>query len=101
MVLPGIGELLRGRLGTLIFISGIVYIVDVYPSCANSAVSIHVVFRSVFAASFPLWTGPFYEALGVEWMSTVLGGVAAVLLPFPIIFLIYGKRIRSWSSYTD
>lgn len=39
----------------LVFISGITYLVDVYPSCSNSAVSIHVVIRSVVAASFALW----------------------------------------------
>lgn len=79
----------------LIFISGIVYVVDVYPLCASSAVSIHVVFRSVFTASFPLWTGLLYEALGVDWMSTLLAGVAAVLFPFLILFFLYGKKIEA------
>ncbi|RMJ13428.1 hypothetical protein CDV36_006913 [Fusarium kuroshium] len=85
----------------LIFLTGIIYMVDVYHDCANSAVSIHVAFRSVFAATFSLWTGPLYETLGVERMSSVLAGVAAALLPFPIIFLIYGGRIRSWSRFDN
>ena len=85
----------------LIFISGIVYIVDVYTSCANSAVSIQVVFRSVFAASFPLWTRYLYNALGLEWMYTLLAGVGALLFPFTVVFFIFGKKIRSWSSFTN
>ncbi|KAF4973366.1 hypothetical protein FSARC_344 [Fusarium sarcochroum] len=85
----------------LIFLSGIIYIVDVYHECANSAISIHVAFRSVFAASFPIWTGPFYDALGVEKMSSVLAAVAAILFPVPIVFLIFGKKIRSWSRFIN
>ncbi|OJJ46008.1 hypothetical protein ASPZODRAFT_66922 [Penicilliopsis zonata CBS 506.65] len=85
----------------LIFICGIVYIVDVYIPRANSAISIHVVVRSLVSASFPLWARPMYNSLGLEWTATVLAGVSAVLLPSPILFRIYGRKIRTWSRFCD
>ncbi|XHG08973.1 hypothetical protein AWENTII_012057 [Aspergillus wentii] len=84
----------------LIFMSGIVYIVDVYIACSNSAISIHVVVRSIVSATFPLWAGPMYENLGIEWSSTVLAGFSAIMLASPILFSVYGAKIRSWSRFS-
>lgn len=85
----------------LIFMAGVVYIVDVYGSNANCAMSIQVVFRSCGAASFPLWSPAMYRSLGVAWSSTLLAGVAALLLPFPILFMRHGQKIRRSSKYTS
>lgn len=84
----------------LIFISGISYLVEVYSSHIVSAMSIHVTFRCVFAATFPLWTKVMHKALGIEWTATVLSGFALLLTPFPVLFFTYGKRIRKWSRFT-
>lgn len=84
----------------LIFMSGVVYIVDVYGANSNCAMSIQVVFRSFAAASFPLWSPPMYRSLGIPWSSTLLAGFSALLLPFPILFMRHGHRIRSSSKYT-
>lgn len=83
----------------LIFTAGIVYIVDVYKDSPSSAVSIHIVVRSVVAASFPIWSRPMYERLDVEWASTLIAGVALLLAPAPFVFYKYGARIRGWSRY--
>ncbi|KAL7651535.1 hypothetical protein ACMYSQ_011244 [Aspergillus niger] len=85
----------------LIFITGIVYIIDVYMTCPNSAVSIHVVCRSLISSTFALWCTPMYDALGVEWTSTVLGAVALVFMPAPYIFRRYGVAIRKSSRFSD
>ncbi|KAL4892877.1 major facilitator superfamily domain-containing protein [Aspergillus ambiguus] len=85
----------------LIFMSGVVYLVDVYMPRANSAISIHVVVRSLVSASFPLWSTPMYEGLGVQWSATVLAILAAVMLPSPILFRVYGRTIRTWSRFCD
>ncbi|PYH90762.1 MFS general substrate transporter [Aspergillus ellipticus CBS 707.79] len=85
----------------LIFISGIVYIVDVYNTCPNSAISIHVVIRSLVFSTFALYCTPIYDALGVEWTSTILGGVALVLLPSPLIIRRCGVAIRKSSKFSD
>ncbi|CAG7988782.1 unnamed protein product [Penicillium salamii] len=84
----------------LIFITGVIYIIDVYLANANSAISIHVSIRSLVSASFSIWGPLLYTSLGIEWTSTLLAGLAAVLLPSPIIFYYWGARIRSWSRFT-
>ncbi|KAL4876185.1 MFS multidrug transporter [Aspergillus karnatakaensis] len=85
----------------LIFISGIIYIVDVYIPNANSAISIHVAVRSLVSATFPLWGVNVYENLGVEWTATLLAGLGVLLMPSPIAFYFFGGRIRSWSRFCD
>lgn len=71
----------------LIFMAGVVYVVDVYGPNSNCAMSIQVVFRSLAAASFPLWSPPMYRSLEVPWSSTLLAGVSVILLPFPLLFM--------------
>jgi MFS transporter, DHA1 family, multidrug resistance protein len=83
----------------LIFMSGVVFIVDVYGPNSNCAMSIQVVFRSLAAASFPLWSPPMYASLGVSWSATVLAGFAFLMMPFPMLFMRHGERIRSSSKY--
>ncbi|KAL4781984.1 MFS multidrug transporter [Aspergillus varians] len=85
----------------LIFVSGIVYIVDVYMPNANSAISIHVAVRSLVSATFPLWGRDVYERLGVEWTATLLAGLGVLLMPSPIVFYFYGGKIRSWSRFCE
>lgn len=85
----------------LIFISGLVYMVEVYITCANSAVSIHIAVRSFAAASFPLWAQPMYETLGVEYAATTLAVFSALLLAFPILFFKMGLKIRNWSTFAQ
>ena len=84
----------------LIFIAGITYIVDVYQDSANSAMSIHVVVRSLVASSFPLFASAMYDRLGVAWASSVLALLSLIMAPAPVLFWIYGSRIRSWSHFS-
>ncbi|KKY26274.1 putative mfs multidrug [Phaeomoniella chlamydospora] len=84
----------------LVFIAGIVYIVDVYNVHANSAMSIHVVVRSIVASSFPLFATPLYDGLGIEWATTLLAGLCVLMIPAPFVFLKFGKRIRGWSHFS-
>ncbi|KAI0132712.1 major facilitator superfamily domain-containing protein [Xylariales sp. AK1849] len=83
----------------LIFIPGIIYLVDVYQFHSNSAMSIHVIVRSLIACSFPLFANIMYNQLGVAWASSLLAFLCIALVPAPVIFYIYGKKIRSWSNF--
>ncbi|KAH6660689.1 major facilitator superfamily domain-containing protein [Truncatella angustata] len=83
----------------LIFVPGISYIVDVYGFHSNSAMSIHVIVRSLIACSFPMFGSIMYEKLGVAWASSVLAFLCIALAPAPLLFWVYGKKIRSWSSF--
>lgn len=83
-----------------IFISGIVFVVDVYMLDTVSATCIHVMVRSMVSATFPLFEGPMYDSLGINWSATLLAGLSAVIMASPILFMIYGARIRSWSRFS-
>lgn len=37
--------------------------------------------------------------MGIQWASTLLGCVAAALIPIPAIFYLYGHKIRQRSSF--
>lgn len=83
----------------LIFMSGIQYLVDVYLLNANSAIAINTFLRSLVAAGFPMFATYMYEGLGVEWATSVLAFVTLALIPFPLIFWYYGRRIRKLSKF--
>ena len=40
-----------------------------------------------------------YTSLGVAWATSVLAFISLALMPFPIVFWFYGKKIRSWSKF--
>lgn len=83
----------------LIFFSTIIYLVDVYLFDANSALAVNSLFRSAVSAAFPLFGAIMYERLGVPWATSIVAFACVALIPAPILFYIYGKRIRSWSKY--
>jgi DHA1 family multidrug resistance protein-like MFS transporter len=40
-----------------------------------------------------------FQGMGIQWASTLLGCVAAVLVPIPIGFYFFGKRLRMNSKF--
>ena len=40
-----------------------------------------------------------FKGMGIEWASTLLGCVATLLVPIPIIFYLYGQKIRAKSKF--
>lgn len=40
-----------------------------------------------------------FDAMGVNWASTLLGAVALVLVPIPVVFWRYGAKIRTRSKF--
>ena len=40
-----------------------------------------------------------FENMGIQWASTLLGCVAACLVPIPIGFYFFGKRLRMKSKF--
>lgn len=82
----------------IIFIQGFKYIVDVYLMVANSAISANTFLRSLFGAGFPLFAIAMFHTLGVDWATTVLGVISVIMMPVPVIFWIWGPKIRSWSK---
>ncbi|KAE8153835.1 MFS general substrate transporter [Aspergillus avenaceus] len=82
----------------IIFVQGFKYIVDVYLYVANSAISGNTFARSFFGAAFPLFSPALYHNLGVPWATSLLAFIALALAPVPLIFYLYGAKIRSYSK---
>lgn len=53
----------------------------------------------MLAASFPLFSRQMFQGMGIQWAGTLLGCVAAVLVPIPVIFYFYGKQMRMKSTF--
>lgn len=71
------------------------YLVDVYTSHAASAMAANTVLRSIVAAILPMAGPKLYASLGYGWGNSLLGFIAAAMIPVPFIFLKYGERIRT------
>ena len=84
----------------LIFLQGLSYIIDVYLMHANSAIAANTLLRSLAGGGFPLFATAMYRNLGVDWATSLLGFLTVAFLPVPILFFIYGKKLRSLSKYS-
>ncbi|KAF3398185.1 Efflux pump vrtL [Penicillium rolfsii] len=94
-IVPIIGTAFLG-LGMLIsFMTVSTYLVDAYTTYAASAMAANTVFRSLAGALLPLAGPKMYEKLGLGWGNSLLGFIALALCPLPVVFYIYGERIRT------
>ena len=83
----------------LIFSGGIVFLVDIYLEGSASALAANTMIRSLAACGLPLAAPSLYQNLGVQWATSVLGFIALALMPVPMLFFIYGARIRKLSKF--
>ncbi|KAK8036194.1 hypothetical protein PG993_008808 [Apiospora rasikravindrae] len=83
----------------LSFMSGILYLTEVYLAHANSALAINNFIRSIFAAAFPYVGKLLLIRLGINIGGSILGGICIVLMPFPVILWKYGSIVRGWSKF--
>ncbi|PLB54107.1 MFS general substrate transporter [Aspergillus steynii IBT 23096] len=80
-----------------IFLPCFNYLVDSYLPLAASAVAANIILRSTVAAGFPLFTKQMFQNLGIQWAGTLIGCLAAVMIPIPLVFRRYGPRLRAKS----
>jgi DHA1 family multidrug resistance protein-like MFS transporter len=99
-IIPCIGLVMLGTGFFTIFQAALNYLVDTFTLYAASAVAANTFLRSCFAGAFPLVVTPMYHNIGVGPSSSITGGFAALLIPVPFIFYIYGKRIRRRSKWS-
>jgi hypothetical protein len=50
--------------------------------------------RSILGAVLPLAAFPMYDKLGLGWGNSLLGFIAAALIPVPWLVLKYGEYLR-------
>ncbi|KAH7309727.1 major facilitator superfamily domain-containing protein [Stachybotrys elegans] len=99
-IVPCIGLFLLGTGFFTIFQAALNYLVDTFQSYAASAVAANTFLRSCFAGVFPLVVSPLYHNIGVGPGSSITGGFAALLIPVPFVFYIYGERLRARSKWS-
>jgi len=99
------------------------FIVDAYLKEAATALSSNTIVRSLFGAGFPvslfpifqlfssfadwfvivialqLFATQMYDKLNPRWASTLLGCIALVMIPIPVLFIRYGHILRMRSRY--
>ncbi|KAG8157541.1 hypothetical protein KVR01_012583 [Diaporthe batatas] len=70
------------------------YLVDCYPMYAAAAIAANTELRSLVGALLPLAGPPMYDTLGLGWGNSLLGFLCAIMIPLPIVFYKYGKKLR-------
>ena len=82
-----------------IFLQCLNYLIDAYLMFAASAIAANTFLRSLAGAGFPLFATQMISGLGVQWAGTLLGCVAVILIPLPVIFYLKGAKIRERSTF--
>ena len=74
------------------------YLVDAFGIHAASAIACTITLRCLTGAVLPLAGPPLYGRLGVGWGNSVLGFIALVFVPVPLILMKYGESLRKSSK---
>ncbi|KAI1506470.1 major facilitator superfamily transporter [Biscogniauxia marginata] len=98
-IVPAASGLLTGFGLMAIFLQSLNYLVDSYLMFAASALAGNTFLRSLCGAVFPLFATYMFNGMGIQWAATLLGCVAAVLIPIPAVFYLYGHKIRAKSRF--
>jgi hypothetical protein len=85
-----------GNAGVFIYSNN--YLVHSYSLYAASALAGNAVLRSVLGAVVPLAGPAMYAALGSNWAGCTLGLIEMACVPIPVVFYLYGKKIRAKSA---
>ncbi|KAJ6104524.1 hypothetical protein N7523_010844 [Penicillium sp. IBT 18751x] len=99
-ILPCLAALFIGIGFNCIFQQCLNFLVDVYGIYAASSTAAVTFLRSIMAAGLPLAAKPMIRALGVGPGVSIIGAVAAALLPIPFLFMKYGPKLRKMSKLT-
>ncbi|KAM3527498.1 hypothetical protein NHJ13051_002912 [Beauveria bassiana] len=85
----------------LVFLALLNYLIDSYVIYAASVLAANSVLRSLFGAAFPLFTTYMYNDLGIHWASSIPAFLALACLPCPLLFYMYGAKIRARCKYAS
>ncbi|KAI4673195.1 uncharacterized protein J4E88_008807 [Alternaria novae-zelandiae] len=70
------------------------YFIDSFEKYAASAIAAGTVFRSVVGGVIPIFAPMLFEKLGYGWGISTFAFVSLLLAPAPILFFIFGERLR-------
>ncbi|PYH31624.1 MFS transporter [Aspergillus neoniger CBS 115656] len=100
-ILPCLAAFCIGAGFNCIFQQCLNFLIDVYRVYAASSTAAVTFLRSIMAAGLPLAAKPMIRALGIGPAISIIGAVAAVLLPVPFLFVRYGPALRRASKMID
>lgn len=98
-IVPAASGILTGYGLMAIFLQALNYLVDAYLLFAASAIAGNTFLRSLCGAAFPLFASYMFKGMGIQWACTLLGCVAVLLIPIPVLFYMYGHKIRAKSKF--
>ncbi|KAL7940069.1 MFS general substrate transporter [Trichoderma barbatum] len=84
---------------TAFYVSSYEYIIDSYGDHSAIALASVTSVRYMAAGGMVMATRPIYTAIGVHWTMTILGCVAVILSPAPLLFWFRGPKLRLQSKY--
>jgi MFS family permease len=82
-----------------IYVSSYEYIVDSYGDHSAIGLASITMVRYLIAGGMVMAARPMFEGIGVHWTMTLLGCIAAILTPAPLIFWKLGPTLRKKSPY--
>ncbi|KAH3976917.1 hypothetical protein HBI25_213690 [Parastagonospora nodorum] len=85
-----------GNCGVFIYASN--YLVNSYGIYAASALAGNAVLRSAMGGALPLAGPAMYASLGPHWSATMLSLIEFAMIPIPVVFYLYGHKIREKSA---
>jgi DHA1 family multidrug resistance protein-like MFS transporter len=84
---------------TAIYVSSYEYIIDSYGAHAAIALASITMARYLVACGMVMAARPMYENIGVHWTMTLLGCIATILAPFPLLLKKHGRKLRERSQF--
>lgn len=70
------------------------YLVDAYTVYAASAMAANSLVRSIAGGLVPLGGPSLYDNLGLGWGNSLLGFLGIAFAGIPLLFYLYGERLR-------
>ncbi len=83
----------------LIFMAMLNYLSDAYMTFAASAQGIASTCRSLLGVLLPLAAHSMFKDLGIAWACSTLGFLSLALAMIPVLFIMFGERIRANSKF--
>ena len=78
----------------IIFMCVFLYFMDTFALYEASALAANTFIRSIGGALLPLVGLKLFDSLVMGWGNSLLGFLAAVLIPVPFLLLRYGEWLR-------
>lgn len=75
------------------------YVTDSYRIYAASAMAACIATRSITGAVLPLAIEAMLDRLGINWTCTLLAILGSFLGLVPLIFIIFGPRLRQSTAF--